>query len=210
MRKDLIIEWLACRNQILTDDQFAQLARFQEMVLTAPINLTAIKTDEGFAVKHFIDSFTLLDYVDKQSKDATYIDVGTGAGFPGIPLKIARPELDITLLDSLNKRVLFLRNVVDELGLQNMECVHARAEDIRTRYNVAFARAVANLPKLCDYVLPLVKPGGVFFAMKGPEVHEEIKNAKPVLDKFGAVIENVETVKIASGMKHTIIVIRKS
>jgi len=185
MRKDIVQNWLAQQGQSLTDKQLSNLARYQEMVLTAPMNLTAIKTDEDFAVKHFIDSLTILPWVDRLAEDAKTIDIGTGAGFPGIPLKIARPGLRITLLDSLQKRVLFLRDVVAELGLADVDCVHGRVEDFGKQkgskragsfaYDLAVARAVARLDKLLEYALPLLKPGGVFIAMKGPDVAQEIK-----------------------------------
>ena len=214
MRKDLIINWLAQRGQSLTDKQLFQMERYQELVLTAPMNLTAIKNDEDFAIKHFIDSLTLLPWLDRLGDDACCIDIGTGAGFPGVPIKIARPELRITLLDSLQKRVLFLRRAVEELGLQHVECVHARAEDYAKKksevYDLVVARAVAKLSKLAEYALPFVKQGGTFLAMKGPDAKDEIKDAKPMLDKLGAVVEAVAAVSISQGMTHTIIAIRKN
>jgi len=270
MRKDIVAGWLEKSGQSLSEGQFKLLARYQEMVLAAPMNLTAITGDEDFAIKHFIDSFTLLPWVDKLGEDTACIDIGTGAGFPGVPLKIARPDLTLTLLDSLQKRVLFLRSAAAELGLRDVECIHARAEDlVRLRgttatpraglrqkdrrggvasvgsdycsgaasagsdccsrtasvgsdccgdmtsvgndylYGMAFARAVARLDVLAGYALPLVKPGGVLLAMKGPDPADEIENAKPAIHKLGGIIESVETVEIAQGMGRTIIAIQK-
>ena len=213
MRKDILIDWLAKSGQSLTAGQLSMLARYQEMVLAAPMNLTAITGDEDFAVKHFVDSFTLLPWVDILPKAANCIDIGTGAGFPGIPIRIARPGLRITLLDSLLKRVLFLRSVTEDLGLHDIECIHARAEDlVRLKgaiYDFAMARAVARLSKLAGYALPLIKPGGIFLAMKGPDATGEIEEAKPVLDKLGGVIESTQAVEISRGMNRTIIMIRK-
>ena len=213
MRKDLLIDWLARQGQSLTDRQLTKLAKYQELVLTAPMNLTAIKSDEDFAVKHFIDSLTLLPWLDELDENACCIDIGTGAGFPGIPIKIARPRLRITLLDSLQKRILFLRRAVEELGLEGVECIHARAEDFVKKkseaYDIVMARAVAKLSKLLEYAMPLVKKEGIFLAMKGPDVQEEIKDAKSALDKLGAVVENIDTVNISQGMNHTIIGVRK-
>jgi len=213
MRKDIISAWLAGMGQGLTNSQFSKLAMYQEMVLSAPMNLTSITNDLDFAVKHFVDSFTLLPWVDKLSEGANCIDIGTGAGFPGIPLKIARPGLSITLLDSLLKRILFLRSAVEELGLHDVECVHARAEDLikqrHASYDIATARAVARLDKLARYALPLVKPGGIFLAMKGPDVEDEIKDAKRALAKLGGVIEGIEPVEISRGMGRSIIIVRK-
>ena len=213
MREDIITNWLARTGQALTPRQLSQLARYQGMVLSAPMNLTAIKDDEGFAVKHFIDSLTLLPWVDKLEPGARVIDIGTGAGFPGIPLKIARPGLHVTLLDSLQKRILFLRSAVAELGLGDVECIHARAEDYAKQkgpiYHLATARAVARLEVLAGYALPLVVPGGVFLAMKGPETAAEIKEAKPVLDRLGGIVESVENVEIAPGVGRSVVVVRK-
>ena len=214
MRKDLLVNWLAHQGQSLTDKQLAQMARYQDLVLTAPMNLTAIKSDEDFAIKHYIDSLTLLPWIDElEGKSIRCIDVGTGAGFPGVPIKIARPEIKITLLDSLQKRVLFLRRAVDELGLLDVECVHARAEDYAKKkggvFDLAMARAVAKLSTLVEYALPLVKPGGIFIAMKGPDVQDEIKDAKPILNRFGALVEGVDVANISQEIKHSIIIIRK-
>ena len=214
MRKDLIEKWLDQHGQSLTSLQLSQMAEYQEMVLTAPFNLTAIKSDEDFAIKHFIDSLTLLPWVDRLADGARCIDIGTGAGFPGIPVKISQPSISITLLDSLQKRILFLREAVEKLGLIGVECIHARAEDFGRQnsetYDLAVARAVAKLEKLVEYALPLVRPGGVFLAMKGPDIEEEIKNAKPALRKFSAEVEGVEVVDISQGIGRTIVVVRKN
>jgi len=213
MHKDIITNWLTKTSQSLTESQLIKLAQYQHMVLTAPMNLTAITGDEDFAVKHFIDSLTLLPWVDGLGDGANFIDIGTGAGFPGIPIKVARPKLKMTLLDSLLKRILFLRSATDELGLKDVECIHARAEDMVKQkgasYDFATARAVAHLGKLAGYALPLVKPGGVFLAMKGPDVAEEIEDAKPGITELGGVVESVEKIEIAQGMGRSIIAIRK-
>jgi len=213
MREDIITNWLTDMGQVLTGSQLSKLAIYQKMVLNAPMNLTAITNDDDFAIKHFIDSLTLLPWIDKSGESINCIDIGTGAGFPGIPIKIARPGLSITLLDSLLKRILFLRSVAEELGLQDVECIHARAEDLAKQkgefYDMATARAVAHLGKLAEYALPLVKPGGVFLAMKGPDVSSEIEEAKQALNKLGGVIESVETMEISRGMGRSIVVIGK-
>jgi len=213
MRTDIITTWLTQTGQSLTESQLTQLSSYQQLVLSAPINLTAITNPEDFAIKHFIDSLTLLPWVDSLSESASIIDVGTGAGFPGIPLKIARPGVEITLLDSLQKRILFLREAVVELGLQDVECIHARAEDLARQkgasYDMAIARAVARLDKLAGYALPLVKPGGIFLAMKGPDVVEEIGEAKLALHKLGGEVERVEKVEISQAMGRSIVVVRK-
>lgn len=143
------------------------------------INLTAITEPQEVLYKHFYDCILFLKNVSLK-KGATLIDVGTGAGFPGMVLKIVRPDLKITLLDSLNKRLVFLNDVIEKLGLTNIKTLHMRAEDAgkskkcREQFDVATARAVANLPVLMEYCLPLVKKGGIFVSMKGPSVKDEV------------------------------------
>ncbi len=140
------------------------------------MNLTAITDEEGILVKHFFDSCSISDFVGNNSK---IIDVGTGAGFPGLPLKIVNDSLNLTLVDSLNKRINFLNEVKNRLGLKDVETVHGRAEDVgidnkyREKYDFAVSRAVAELRILVEYLLPLVKVGGKVIAMKGPNVDEE-------------------------------------
>ena len=213
MRKDIVENWLTSNGYSVHDSQLLQMAQFQDMVLTAPMNLTAIKDDEGFAIKHFVDSLSILPWVEKLESGASCIDIGTGAGFPGIPLKLVCPGLNTTLLDSLLKRILFLRGVVDKLGLQGVECIHARVEDFTkakgASYDLAIARAVAALGKLAEYALPLVMPSGIFLAMKGPDVEAEVQEAKPVIERLGAVVEAVETVEIHPGIGRSVVVVRK-
>ena len=140
------------------------------------MNLTAITDDEGIIVKHFADSLSLVPLIKalgRQNGSLSLADVGTGAGFPGIPLKLAMPELRVCLIDSLAKRLTFLNEVISQLSLSGIETVHARAEDAgrdkmyRDRFDIVSARAVASMPVLLEYCMPLVKPGGTFFAMKG-------------------------------------------
>ncbi len=159
----------------LTDKQLGQFHRYYEMLVDVNqvMNLTAITEEGDVAVKHFADSLTLLDYVDRY-QIRSLADIGTGAGFPGIPLKIARPDLNVTLIDSLEKRVGFLNSVIQELGLTGICAIHARAEDagrdpkLRSQFDGAVARAVAPMNILSEYCLPFVRAGGYFFAMKGP------------------------------------------
>lgn len=139
------------------------------------INLTAITDDEEIKVKHFQDSLTILPYI----KEGTLADIGTGAGFPGLPVAIERPDISVTLVDSLEKRVKFLQCVVDTLELKNVKCIHARAEDFgrdpdfREKFDYVTARAVASMPVLLEYCLPLLKNKGHFVAMKGANADEE-------------------------------------
>lgn len=177
------------------------------------INLTAIEEDRDIIIKHFIDSFSILPHVRKTG--GRLIDIGTGAGFPGIPLKIANAGTDIVLLDSLDKRVNFLKTVIGELGLKGIEAVHGRAEEMgagglhREKYGIAVARAVANLPVLLEYCLPFVKVGGIFIAMKGSST-EELDNSGKALDILGGSIEEVKELTLPfSDMTRNIIIIRK-
>ncbi len=161
------------------------------------INLTAITAQEEIVTKHFIDSLLMLKaYNIKQG--AKLIDVGTGAGFPAIPIKIMRPDIEITLLDGLNKRLKFLQIVADELGVE-VKCVHKRAEEggrlheMREKYDVATARAVAKMNTLCEYCIPFVKMKGVFIAMKGPALKEEMVEAKNAIEILGCEVIKSES-----------------
>lgn len=151
------------------------------------MNLTAIKDDEGIEIKHIIDSLTLLE-TDCISKDKKVLDVGSGAGFPSVPIKISIPELKMDLLDSLNKRVIFLKEVSKKMDFDNFNCIHGRAEELaheveyREKYDIVVARAVAELRILLEYCMPFVKPGGYFIAMKGPKLSEELQNSQKALD----------------------------
>ena len=176
----------------LSEKQLQQFQRYYELLIewNEKINLTAITEPQEVAVKHFIDSVSAWD--EKRFEGAkSIIDVGTGAGFPGIPLKIFQPQLKLVLLDSLNKRIKFLQTVVDELQLDNVECIHARAEEgaknpkLRENFDIAVSRAVARLPVLCEYCLPFVKRGGYFLALKGREYQDEIKEAAKAIKVMG-------------------------
>ncbi len=214
MNESLLMNWAEKNNIKINGTQISLLSEYQNCVLEVNkhMNLTAITGDNDFTVKHFIDSLTLLPWLPQNAK---VIDVGTGAGFPGVPLKITRPDISITLMDSLRKRVFFLRDSIDLLGLENVNCVHARAEefirkpDYREQYDICAARAVARLSVLAGYTLPFVKRGGLLLAMKGPDAAEEIAEAAPLIKKLRAEIKEVKPVEIAEGITHTVIVIER-
>ena len=177
------------------------------------MNLTAITDPMEVIIKHFIDSITISKEIENGKK---VIDVGTGAGFPGIPLKIVRPDISVTLLDSLNKRITFLNAVIEALGLENIETIHGRIEGLgrnkkyREIYDYATSRAVANLAVLSEYMLPMVKVGGKCICMKGANVEEEILDAKKAVQILGGRIEKVDEFLLAdTDMKRNIIVIEK-
>ena len=177
-------------------------------------NLTRITEDDEFNVKHFLDSLSLLK-TGKFNGNEKIIDIGTGAGFPGVPLKLYNENLDITLLDSLRKRIDFLDKVIEDLELQNIRAIHARAEEIartdeyREQFDVAVSRAVANLSTLTEYAMGFVKVGGYFISQKGPEYKEELKNAKRAIEIMGGVVEDVIHTPLPNDIDHYIILIKK-
>lgn len=179
------------------------------------INLTAIEDDRDIDIKHFLDSLTLLktDYINNGSR---IIDIGTGGGFPGIPLKIVKKDVDLVLMDSLQKRIKFLDLVINELKLSNVQAVHGRAEDFgrdieyREKFDIAVSRAVASLNILSEYCLPFVKVGGYFIAMKGPDVDIELKESENAIKLLGGKILDKIKIKLPlSDITHTLIVIEK-
>lgn len=203
----------------VTDEQYQKLSRYAEMLCewNEKMNLTAITDPEGIAEKHFYDSvypFTLTDM-----DIGSLIDVGTGAGFPSVPLGIFRPGIKLTLLDSLNKRVGFLKAVTGELSL-DAECVHGRAEEtarfikggnpMRESFDAATARAVANLSDLCEYCLPFVKVGGKFIALKGKSGLDELKEAEGAIKALGGEVSEVKSYTLPCGDERTLIVISKT
>jgi len=181
----------------------------------AVMNLTAIKDEYEIIVKHYVDSLTLGE-TGFLKDGASVIDIGAGAGFPSVPNAIVHKNVRFTMLDSLNKRVSFLNEVISRTGLENASAIHQRAEDAgrnklyREKFDVAAARAVADLAVLSEYALPFVRVGGVFLAMKGTAPDGEIRNAKKAVSLLGGKIEDVREVKIDSlNLNHTIAVVRK-
>lgn len=176
------------------------------------MNLTAISGTEDVARLHFLDCAALLKVCDFEDKKV--IDVGTGAGFPGMVLKTVQPGMDITLLDSLNKRIDFLSEVCNKLALDGVQCVHARAEEIpeerREAYDIAVSRAVARLGTLCELCLPYLRVGGVFIAMKGPDCDTEVEEAKSAMHLLGAQLKDIVRYTIpGTDIIHAAVVIEK-
>lgn len=180
--------------------------------MNAVMNLTAISGEENVARLHFLDCAALLSMADFAGKRV--IDVGTGAGFPGLALKIACPDMSLTLLDSLDKRVGFLRECCALLGFEDVECIHARAEEapaeFRGGFDIATSRAVARLNLLCELCLPMVKPGGLFIAMKGPDCEEELREAGRAIKLLGGELDSVRKYCVpGTDATHSAVIIRK-
>lgn len=177
------------------------------------INLTAITEPDEIVIKHFVDSLTIFSAVDIPQK-AKIIDVGTGAGFPGIPMLIARPDLDITLMDSTNKRLNVIRDILDKIGLK-ANVVHSRAEEAgkspvyREKYDFSTARAVSNLRDLSEYCIPFVKVGGAFLSMKGAKADSEIEEAAKAIKTLGGKVEDKKTFELEDTGERTIVIIKK-
>lgn len=202
-------------NIEINDEQIKKFMNYMNLLLewNEKINLTAITQPEEVKLKHFVDSLTVLKYINDDDK---VIDIGTGAGFPGIPLKIMKENTKITLLDSLNKRINFLNIVIETLNLSNIQAIHGRAEEIarnklyREKYDVAVSRAVANLSTLTEYMLPFVKVGGKCICMKGANVNEELERAQNAIKELGGEIERVDNFYLSDNdNERNIIVIKK-
>ncbi len=197
MNLDLFIEETKKLGITLIDSQLEKLNKFYELLISwnQKMNLTRITEKEDVYLKHFYDSLTISKVIDL-NQDLTLCDVGSGAGFPGIVLKICFPNLKITLLDSLQKRVNYLNEIIKDLNLKDIEAIHTRAEDYakqnREKFDVVTARAVANLKILSELCIPMVKVSGSFIAMKA-NIEEEIENSTEILKKLDSKIEKIET-----------------
>lgn len=208
---------------ILSDKQLSMFEQYYEMLVekNKVMNLTAITEREEVILKHFIDSLAIAGYVKLWEKPYTLIDVGTGAGFPGVPLKIAFPNLRVTLFDSLNKRIKFLQEVMDALSLQGVDeescvAIHGRAEEgarkkeLRGQFDFAVSRAVANMAVLAEYCIPFVKQDGYFISYKTETVDEEIKQAKKAISLLGGAYEKTEKLLLSdSDIKRSFVFIKK-
>lgn len=213
--KDELIIQAKKIDVILDEEQIQKFYKYMELLLewNEKINLTAIVEPRDVILKHFVDSLTICKELQKNK---TLADIGTGAGFPGIPVKILRPDLDITLIDSLNKRVNFLTMVIEALKLEKIVALHGRIEDFgknkkyREKFDYVTSRAVANLSTLSEYMIPLVKIGGKCICMKGSNIDEELKNAEKAVKTLGGKIEKVDTFLLPdTDMGRNIILIKK-
>lgn len=209
--KDVLIKCFEAENIQFDEEMIKKFLKYRDLLVqwNEKFNLTAIIDDRGIALKHYVDSLSIMEDVKGRRNLA---DVGTGAGFPGIPLKIAGFKGQIVLMDSLKKRVGFLDAVIKELEIKNCYTEHIRAEDagrssrLRETFEVVTARAVANLPVLCEYCLPLTKKDGIFIAMKGPEAGEELKSSKTAIGTLGGRLKNVKKINLDDFQRQIIII----
>lgn len=208
-------KYLAKMNISLLKEQYGQFYAYMELLIewNEKMNLTAITEPKEIILKHFVDSLTIAKYVEEGK---SIIDMGTGAGFPGIPIKIYRKDVKAVLADSLNKRIKFLDEVIDKLKLENVETIHCRAEELgknkqyREKFDYATSRAVANLSTLSEYLMPFVKLKGKCIFMKTIEVDEELEKAKKAIKTLGGKIEKVDKFEIPeSDLGRSIIIVKK-
>ena len=204
-------------NLVLTEEQKNQFLTYYEMLVekNKVMNLTSVTEFDEVVEKHFLDSISLCT-IENLAQRRKVLDLGTGAGFPGIPLKIMFPELEITLADSLNKRILFLQEVINTLKLENISAIHGRAEEMakqekfREKFDLSVSRAVANLSTLSEYCLPFVMVGGKFISYKSGEIEEEQKNAKNAVFLLGGKIEKIHKFELdGTELKRSFVVIDK-
>jgi len=215
--KRILIDGLKELGIDITEEKLKKLLIFKEIMLewNEKVNLTAITEEKEVYIKHFLDSATCLS-AGYLKEGMNVIDVGTGAGFPGIPLKILKDGLKITLLDSLKKRISYLNEAVMKLDLKDINTVHERAEEAgsskthRESYDVVLSRAVASMNVLCEYCLPFAKVGGYFLCQKGPDIKFEMEEAKTAIKILGGKIKEVKEYQLPfSDIKHNIIIVEK-
>ena len=215
--KQLLLEGAKQLGIILSDSQIEQLMKYKLLLQewNNKINLTAITEEKDVITKHFLDCMTINNAID-MNKQKSVIDIGTGAGFPGLVIKIVFPNIEVTLVDSLNKRITFLEQVINELGLTEINCIHSRAEDLgnnsryREGFDVCASRAVANLAVLSEYTLPFVKVDGYLMALKGQKLDEELVQGEKAIEILGGKLEKVIDAKVPfTDLNHKIAKIKK-
>ncbi|WP_333788452.1 16S rRNA (guanine(527)-N(7))-methyltransferase RsmG [Lactobacillus acetotolerans] len=219
MNPEQFVQELSKYNFRLTDEQKKQFKLYFKDLLTANehVNLTRITEEDDVYLKHFFDSLTpLLTFKKVFKENTTLCDVGSGAGFPSLPLKILQPTLRVTIVDSLAKRLTFLKKLITELNFQGVTLVHGRAEDVgqnklyREKFDIVTARAVAKMPILSEYCLPLVKKGGYFIALKGPKADDELKDSQKALAVLGGKVISSKTLTLPdSDEERTLILVQK-
>lgn len=213
--KNIIYDTLEKQSYSLSENMIIQFCQYADLLVSwnKKMNLTSIIEPKEIAVKHFLDSISILQHINFMDS-CKVIDIGTGAGFPGIPLKIVRPDINLTLMDSLNKRLIFLKDVLMNLNI-NADLIHARAEnfahnnDYREKYDFVVSRAVANLNVLSELCLPYVKVNGFFVAMKSKKVEFEVSESLNAIKKLGGILEKVDNFNLVDGSERSIVKIKK-
>ena len=217
-QEKVFLENLKTIDVEISEKQLEQFNSYFEILVewNKVMNLTGITEYDEVLLKHFVDSLCFNPNKLIKSDKISLIDVGTGAGFPGLPIKIAYENVDVVLLDSLNKRIKFLDEVITKLGLKNIKTIHSRAEDggrnkdLREKFDIAISRAVANLASLAEYNLPYVKVGGYFVAMKSGEIDEEAANAKKAISLLGGEVEKIEKFQLPnSDIDRSLVIVKK-
>lgn len=217
MNKQLFLNGLKKLNIEITDKQANQFEDYSNLLKewNNKINLTAITDDDGISIKHFLDCVLPLKYIDVPY-NASVADIGTGAGFPGLPIKIMRNDISLCLVDSLNKRINFLNEVTSRLELDNVQCIHARAEELakdnkyREKFDFVISRAVANMTVLCEYCLPFIRVGGTFIALKSSEIKEETEEALSMIGNLGGKLKDIITAPLPeSDIIRSLVIIEK-
>ena len=217
-QEKVFLENLKTIDVEISEKQLEQFNSYFEILVewNKVMNLTGITEYDEVLLKHFVDSLCFNPNKLIKSDKISLIDVGTGAGFPGLPIKIAYENVDVVLLDSLNKRIKFLDEVITKLGLKNIKTIHSRAEDggrnkdLREKFDIAISRAVANLASLAEYNLPFVKVGGYFVAMKSGEIDEEAANAKKAISLLGGEVEKIEKFQLPnSDIDRSLVIVKK-
>lgn len=203
------------KNNIEYDEKKSELL-FQNMKLilewNEKINVTAIKDENEFIVKHYVDSLLISEF---GANTLRLLDIGTGAGFPGIPLKIYNQEIEMTVIDSVNKKINIVNDVINKLGLEKIEALHIRAEDLaqkpkyREKFDVVTTRAVSSLVTISEYMLPFVKVGGKAICMKGPNIEQELESAKKAIKVLGGEIVEIKNINVDNEFERNIIIIKK-
>ena len=217
MNRELFLNGLKKLNIEITDIQTEQFEKYSDLLKewNEKINLTEITDDDGISIKHFLDCILLLKYIDIP-ENASVADIGTGAGFPGLPVKIMRSDVSLCLVDSLNKRINFLNEVKTQLGLDDVQCIHSRAEELarkreyREKFDFVLSRAVANMTVLCEYCLPFLRIGGTFVALKSSEIKEETEEALSMIGNLGGKVKEIISAPLPeSDITRSLVVIEK-
>ena len=212
--KSIFLEEAQKIQVFVDDDMLNKFYTYMKEIIewNDKVNVTAITDEKMFIVKHFIDSLTVNRFVENKK---TLIDIGTGAGFPGVPLKLVNPNLKVKLIDSVNKKLNVIRDISEKINLSDLEIIHTRAEELATnkehreKYDIATTRAVSNLTTILEYMLPFVKVGGYAICMKGPNYKEELESARNAIEILGGEYQFIETLKVHEDLERNIIVIKK-